>query len=458
MNWTRVSTNAGLLYVGTETDGVNFEIAKTKTGQYELTAGGEIAGTFALLKQAKADAARIEREILDDMVARHNEAAVRAAHDAEEADRAEIAEAALATLDADIDAHNARAAAHNAARPRGPLSIHVGDVVTLGHREGEWTVRRLRAHGRAEIVRASDGEIAEVPGHNITSIVLTEHPQPEAPARHVEISKAGSIVAAEERIQTAGGVSIGDRAEISGDDSVWTVNQIIEVDGDYLYRLRDETRPAGFRSTWRLGEEITLVSEDEVADVEVLGEFSREEVLSERHDAAVRFKPEQWPTTRDLFPKEFGPGVVPNDEEAAIQRRTASRLDEAREAARALSLGDRVAYSGSRGMEDWTVIGRRDQGGFLSLHLRERSGTTSWMTVGELGAAVVDGRALLISVVSSELDEAGALETLREAALLHASENDYVARARVEDRAGQPVLHLDIPRGGSFEIYATRVR
>ncbi|UAW09409.1 hypothetical protein SEA_KLEVEY_52 [Arthrobacter phage Klevey] len=526
MNFTRQQTNAGLLYVGTETDGVNFEIAKTKTGQYELTAGGEIAGTFKLLKDAKAEATRIEREILDAAVARRkarieasgivpgalvevkgrkpslgpvrvkhvtasafvelerpdggtfrreaedltlvepssDPAERHAAEVAADAERAEITAEALATLDADIDAHNAAVEARKTVRRSGELSIHRGDVVRLGHREGEWTVRKLRAHGRAEVERASDGEVAEVPGHNIVEILETAHPQPEAP---VEISKAGSIVAGEERIQTAGGVSIGDRAEISGDDSVWTVNQIIEVDGGYLYRLRDESRPAGFRSTWRLGEEITLVSDDEVVDAEI-AEFSEEEILSERHDSAVRFKPEQWPTTpapaepEGLVVHHYGPTVVvPNEEESRTFNRTETALAAARVEAEALALGDRVAYSGSRGLEAWTVVGRRNQGGFVSIHLRELSGTTSWMTTAELASAVVDGRALLIKVAGEPvrelpLDEAGILAHVGGVLDTWATDYEETIETSTEIRHGQPVLSIEYA-GGSYELYATRV-
>ncbi|UKH48340.1 hypothetical protein SEA_LILMAC1015_54 [Arthrobacter phage Lilmac1015] len=496
MNFTRQQTNAGLLYVGTETDGVNFEIAKTKAGQYELTAGGEIAGTFKLLKDAKIAANRIESEILDAMVLRSkaeieargivpgalvevkgrraSEGPVTVKHVGAgyvelnrpnggtfrrpasdltvvlPAEPIEFTAEELDRVSADIDAHNARAAELH--RPE--LSVHIGDEVELADRPGHVIVTGIHGDGTAT-VRPEGGVKFVVKGSDIVAIRRTrEEIEEAATARAVgaEYTKAGSIVAGEERIQTAGGVSIGDRAEISGDDSVWTVNQIIEVEGEYLYRLRDETRPAGFRSTWRLGEEITLVSDDEAEEAAVDTEFSEEEVAAERHENAVGFRYEarQWPTGRD---------VVPNTIETAAQFRTEAALTRARAEAEALKPGDTVAYNGSRGMEGWTVIGRRDQGGFVTLHLRELSGTTSWMTIAELASAVVDGRALLIRTAggSDTPDERGILDVLGVAVETWVAETDGApVETALEDRAGQPVLHLGYS-GGSYEIYATRV-
>ncbi|QTF82148.1 hypothetical protein SEA_PRAIRIE_51 [Arthrobacter phage Prairie] len=439
MNFRRLTTASGLLYIGTETDGVNFEIAKTKTG-YELTAGGEVAGTFGRLMDAKAEASRIEREILDAMVARRKE----------RIEASGIVPGALVEVKGRKPSlgpvrvkHVTASAFVELERPDGGTFRREASDLTLVEPSSDPAERHA-----AEI--AADAERAEVTAEALATLDadIDAHN-----ARAAEYTKAGSIVAGEERIQTAAGVSVGDRAEISGDDSVWTVNQIIEVDGDYLYRLRDESRPAGFRSTWRLGEELTLLSDDEAdAETEIAAEFSEEEILSERHDSAVRFKPEQWPTS---------PAVVPNEEEGRTLREVEAKIAEARRQAEALKPGDTVAYVGSRGMEGWTVIGRRDQGGFVSLHLRELSGTTSWMGAGELASALVGGRALLIPTVPAPaaelpLDEAGILRHVAGVLDTWAEEYDETIGTSTEIRHGQPVLSIEYA-GGSYELYATRV-
>ncbi|WNO25870.1 hypothetical protein SEA_ALTADENA_48 [Arthrobacter phage Altadena] len=214
MNFRRIQTAKGLLYTGGEVDGTPFEIFKTAAG-YELSIGGETAGTFSLLRDARTEADRIEREMFD---AKLDEIDTKArAEGIVEGAMVEVLgqrggpvkvlklRRGIVTLErrdgsgeflkglSAIRRPNPAPAAE-APEPeelvaeRPALRIRRGDVVEIAGRNGMWTVVRLT--GKGTLIAENENRQIEVPGSAVLAVLSAEEDGPEGwAAKRAELAR-----------------------------------------------------------------------------------------------------------------------------------------------------------------------------------------------------------------------------------------------------------------------------